>query len=138
MVDRVRTVDYYNVRTADRPGAGAAILDHFRKERVSFAAVHAFPDGKSVQVDFVPKDGRKFLRVARKAKLRVSKKKSAFMVEGTDRPGALSQVLAITGEEEINVTAVTALCSGKGRYGAILWVRPKDFRRAAKALGARK
>ncbi len=138
MADRVRAVDYYHVRTPDKPGAGAKILALFRKERVSFTAVHAFPDGKRVQVDFVPKDGRKFLRVARKAKLRVSKKKSAFMVEGTDRAGALARVLEVTAEEEINVTAVTAVCGGKGRFGAIFWVKPKDFRRAAKALGAKK
>jgi hypothetical protein len=26
---------------------------------------------------------------------------------------------------------------GKGRYGMLLWVRPKDYARAAAALGAR-
>ena len=138
MADRVRAVDYYHIRMPDKPGAGAGILALFRKERVSFNAVHAFPDGKRVQVDFVPKDGRKFLRVARKAKLKVSKKKNAFMVEGTDRAGALARVLEMTAGEEINVTAVTAVSGGKGRFGAIFWVKPKDYRRAAKALGAKK
>ncbi len=138
MADKVRAVDYYHVRMPDKPGAGAGILSLFRKERVSFTAVHAFPDGNRMQVDFVPKDGRKFLRVARKARLRVSKKKNAFMVEGSDRVGALSRVLEITGEAEINVTAVTAVSGGKGRFGAIFWVKPKDYRRAAKALGAKK
>ena len=35
----------------------------------------------------------------------------------------------------INVTAVDAACAGGKRYGAILWVKPADHRRAAKALG---
>jgi hypothetical protein len=70
--------------------------------------------------------------------MRISKKKSAFMVEGSDRAGALARVLEITAGEDINVTAVTAVCGGKGRFGAIFWVKPKDFRRAARALGAKK
>lgn len=138
MADRVREVDYYAVKMADKPGGGADVLALFRKERVSFTAIHAFPEGKRVQVDFVPKDSRKFLRVARKAKLRVSKKKKAFMVEGTDRVGALGRVLEATAEANVNVTAVTAVCGGKGRFGAIFWVKPKDYRQAAKALGAKK
>ncbi len=138
MTDRVRAVNYYHVRMPDRPGVGSEILSFFRKERVSFTAVHAFPDGNRVQVDFVPKDSRKFLRVARKARLRVSKKKNAFLVEGSDRVGALSRILEKTAEAEINITAVTAVSGGKGRFGAIFWVKPKDYRRAARALGAKR
>lgn len=137
MADSVRVVNYYAVKMADKPGAGAKILSVFKKERVSFTAVHAFPEGKRVQVDFVPKDNRKFLRVARKAKLRIGPKKSAFLVDGSDRAGALSRVLEATAEAGINVTAVTAVCAGRGRFGGIFWVKPKDFKAAAKALGAK-
>ncbi len=35
------------------------------------------------------------------------------------------------------VTAVDAAAAGKGRYGMILWVKPKNYARAARALGAR-
>ncbi len=136
MADRVRQVDYYHVRTPDAPGAGEKILSVFRKERVSFTAVHAFPDGKRIQVDFVPKDARKFLRVARKAKLRVSKKKKAFVAEGADRAGGLAAILGRVAEAKINVTAVTGIAAGRGRYGAILWVKPRKVRRAASILGA--
>jgi len=27
------------------------------------------------------------------------------------------------------------VCAGMGRYGAILWVKPKDLKKAAAALG---
>src|SRR6266581_1989198 len=36
----------------------------------------------------------------------------------------------------INVTAVTGVCAGMGRYGAILWVKPGDVNKAATTLGA--
>lgn len=32
-------------------------------------------------------------------------------------------------------TATTAIVAGAGRFGAILWVKPRDVKRAAKALG---
>ena len=44
--------------------------------------------------------------------------------------------MATLGDAKINVTAVDAVCAGAGRYGAILWVAPRDVTRAAKALGA--
>ena len=40
-------------------------------------------------------------------------------------------------DEKINVTAADAVAAGKGRYGMILWVRPKDYARAARVLRAK-
>ena len=137
MADKVRQVDYYYLRTPDRPGSGEKILNIFKKERVSFTAVHAFPNGKTVQVDLVPKDGRKFLRVARKAKIRLSQKKKAFVAEGSDCAGGLVSVLEKISAESINVTAVTGIAASKGHYGAILWVKPGDYRKVAKVLDAK-
>ena len=37
----------------------------------------------------------------------------------------------------INITAANAMCAGGGRYGMLLWVRDKDYAKAAKALKAR-
>jgi hypothetical protein len=36
----------------------------------------------------------------------------------------------------VNITALDAVAAGEGRYGAILWVKPAEVRKAAKALGA--
>src|SRR5512143_3907920 len=36
---------------------------------------------------------------------------------------------------KINLTATDAVCAGMGRYGAILWVKPRDVKKAAKVLG---
>lgn len=137
MADRIRKVDYWALKCPDKPGAGAEMLAIFKKERVSFAAVHAFPEGKSVQVDLVPKDARKFLRVAKKAKLRLRKKKKAFLLEAGDRAGCLAGVLADIAGAGVNVSAITGLAAGGGRCGAIFWVKPRDYNRAARALGAK-
>jgi len=38
-------------------------------------------------------------------------------------------------EAKINITAMEAVCAGQGRYGAIFWVKPRDVKKAVKALG---
>jgi predicted amino acid-binding ACT domain protein len=56
-------------------------------------------------------------------------------VEGDDRPGVLADLTDRLGSAKINMTAVTGLTAGQGRFGAILWVKPQDVRKAAKVLG---
>jgi hypothetical protein len=60
----------------------------------------------------------------------------AFLISGQDRVGAVAGTYRILSEARINVTALDAVCAGGGRYGAILWVAPRDFAKAAKLLGA--
>ena len=49
--------------------------------------------------------------------------------------GAMAELLAKLAEAKINVTATDAVCAGANRYGVILWVKPRDVKRAAKAFG---
>jgi hypothetical protein len=37
----------------------------------------------------------------------------------------------------INITAMNAVVGGARRYGVVLWVKPGDVAKTAKALGAR-
>ena len=57
------------------------------------------------------------------------------LVDGDDRPGALADLTDRLGSAGINMTAVTGLCAGQGRFGAILWVKPGDVKKAAKVFG---
>jgi len=88
-------------------------------------------------MDLVPTRRAAFLRAARAGGLRPSRRKRALLVEGDDRTGALASVLERIGAASVNVTAVSGVRAGKGRFGAILWVKPRDLRRAARALGVR-
>jgi len=40
------------------------------------------------------------------------------------------------GRAGVNVTATSAVRSGSGRYGALLWVKPRDVKKASETLGA--
>jgi len=135
MAETIRQVDYYYTETPDKPGEGCRILDGLREAGVNLLAFSGFPKGRRAQLDFIPENPAAFLQAARKAKLKLSPRKSGFLIQGEDRVGVLCELLAKLTASKINVTAVDAVCAGEGRFGAILWVKPADRKRTAKALG---
>ena len=136
MADSVRVVEYFYVSAPQKPGVGAALLNELRQAGVNLLALSGFPSGRGAQIDFIPEDGAAFRAAAKKAKWKVTGPKKAFLLAGDDRPGAIAEVLQKLADAKINVTAVDAACAGSGRYGAILWVAPRDVARAARTLGA--
>ena len=135
MAETIRQVDYYYTETPDKPGEGRRILDGLKAAGVNLLAFSGFPKGRRAQLDFIPENPAAFLEAARKAKLKLSPRKSGFLIQGDDRVGVLCDLLAKLAAARINVTAVDGVCAGAGRFGAILWVKPADRKRAAKALG---
>src|SRR5213596_3152688 len=136
MADSIRRVSYYYTTISDKPGEGARLLETFRSAGVNLLAFHAFPSARKAQVDFVPSDSALFTAAAKGAKIKLSKPKTAFLIDGDDRVGALAGILARLGAAKINVTAVTGVCAGMGRYGALLWVKQGAVNKAASTLGA--
>lgn len=133
-MDTIRKVEYYVTQIANKAGEGARVLAALRG--INLLAFTGFPSGKKAQVDFVPDDAAAFKAAAKRAKLKVKVKKGAFLVQGDDRPGAVAELLLRLAQAKVNVTAIDAAAAGMGRWGAILWVKPKDVNKAAKALGA--
>jgi len=136
MPDTIHKVDYYYIMAPDKPGEGARVLGALRDAGVNLQAVLAFPSARRTQIDVIPTDSAAFLSAAKAARLKVSKPKTALLVEGDDRPGAVAALLDRLGRAGINVTATSAVRAGPGRYGAILWVKPRDVKKAAEAMGA--
>ena len=135
MADLIRTVQYFKVQIADKPGALAGMLAPLREAGVNLMAVHAFPRNRRTQVDVVPEDPTAFKNVARVYKWKLQGPKRCLLVDGDDRPGALADLTDRLGSARINMTAVTGLPAGQGRFGAILWVKPRDVKKAAKVFG---
>jgi hypothetical protein len=135
MADTIRTAQYFKIETPDKPGEFARALSFLREAGVNLLAFAGFPRGRRDQLDFIPSDPAAFKAAAKAAKWKLKGPKACFLVEGEDRPGALTDLLKRLAEAKINVTAIDAVCAGAGRYGALFWVRPRDVKKAAKALG---
>jgi hypothetical protein len=138
MADRVRKVNYAYVTVPNRAGQGEKVLHELRQAGVNLHAFSAFPAkaGKS-QVDIVAEDMGALRRVAKRNDWRLSKTKKGFLVQGKDEVGAVHRLVRKLATARVNVTAADAITAGKGRYGMILWVKPKDYSRAARLLGAK-
>lgn len=136
MAETIRRAQYFYVMAPDKAGEGARALQVLRDAGVNLLAFSGFPVGKRAQLDFIPQDPAAFRAAAKKAKWKVVGPKTAFLVEGDDRPGVCAELLGKLAAAKINVTATDAVVAGGGRFGAILWVKPRDVSKAASVLGA--
>ncbi|MDZ4856445.1 MAG: hypothetical protein SGJ26_16590 [Nitrospirota bacterium] len=136
MADVIRTAQYFKVEIGDKPGTLAGVLAPLREAGVNLLAVHAFPRSRRTQVDVVPEDPVLFKSIAKMHKLKVQGPKKCLLVDGEDRPGALADLTDRLGSAKINMIAMTGLCAGQGRFGAILWVKPVDVKKSAKVLAS--
>ena len=136
MAEIVKRIEYYYTVVPNQAGAGAKVFDALKAEGVNLVAHIGFPTSWGrAQLDFVPFDKDAFLTAAKKAGIKIVGPKIAFLIQGEDRLGAVADILGKLKQAQINVTAMQAVASGEGRYGAILWVKPGDIGKAAQALG---
>lgn len=137
MAQTLRKIDYFYVHVPNSAGQGAQIMASLRDAGINLLAFSGFPSGRKAQLDFIPADTARFKVAAKKLKLKLSLKKSGFLLQGDDKVGALADILSKLAQAKIDLTALDAVTAGKGRFGAIFWVKPKDVARAAKLLGAK-
>jgi len=137
MATTVRRTAYYSMKTPNRSGQGARLLNALAAHKVSLLAFTGFPHAGRAQVDFIPYDASKFTRAARELGMRVSKRKTVFLAQGSDKAGAIAGICSKLARAGINMVAMDAVAAGKGRFGAIFWVKSRDVRRASGVLRAR-
>ena len=134
----VRKVNYCYVTVPNRAGKGAEVLGELRAAKVNLLGYSGFPGkGGKAQLDMIAPSITPIRKVAQRNGWRVSAPKKGFLIQGTDRPGAVYRQIQKLSDRGINVTAADAVAAGKGRYGMLLWVKPKDYAKAARALKAR-
>jgi len=134
MQDTVRKVEYYKVLVSNKPGASEKVFVALAEGRVNLLAFSGFPRGGRSQINFIPEDPVAFKGALRKAGISPGKGKSAFLIQGPDRPGAGWEMGEKLAKAKVNITAMHAAVSGAGSFGAILWVKSPDVARTAKIL----
>ena len=57
----------------------------------------------------------------------------AFLVQGDDKLGALTDIHQVLYQANVNIYASSGVTDGRGTFGYLIYVRPEDFERAAAA-----
>jgi hypothetical protein len=139
MAYRVRKVNYCYVTVPSRAGQGAKVLAALKDAEVNLLAFSGFPTKKGkAQLDLIADNMAPLKKAAKKHGWRLSKVKKGFIAQGDDEVGAAHRHIQKLADQKINITAANAVTAGRGRYSMILWVKAKDYNRAAKALNAKK
>jgi hypothetical protein len=99
---------------------------------LAFTAVPVGPD--RTQLTLFPEDPGKMKSEAQKAGMALDGPHRALLVQGDDELGALAVVHEKIYRSNVNVYASSAIADGAGKYGHIIYVRPEDHERAARAL----
>lgn len=137
MGDTVRKVYHHATLVPNKPGQAFKVLATLVSAGINLLGCTGTSRGRRAQIDVVPDDTRKFNAAVRKAGLKFAPKKTGFLIQGEDRPGALAENLARLADAGINVAGIDGVTAGQGRWGAIVWVDPKDVARAGRALRAK-
>ena len=136
MAYQIRRVDYYYVTVKDEPGEAYKFLSQLASLGISLLAFTAVPVGPDAsQLTLFPESSVNFQQKAKMAGLKFLGPHHAFLVNGDDELGALVEVHDALFRSRINIYASSGVTDGKGEYGYIMYLKPEDYERAAKALG---
>jgi hypothetical protein len=137
MPDTVRKVDYFSIFVSDKPAQAFNVLSMLVSSGINLLGCSGTQRGKRAQIDVIPDDTRRFRSAIKKAGLEFRPEKSGFLIQGEDRPGALTEHLRVLGESKVNVTGIDSISAGQGRWGAIIWVDDGALSKASKILKAK-
>jgi hypothetical protein len=132
----IRGVEYFTTMVLDRPGEAYALLSKIAASRVNLLAFDAVPvDASHTQLVLFPEDRDGLAQAAAEHGLVLLGPQRAFLIEGDDHLGALSDVHSQLFDSGINVYRSSGITDGRGGFRYLLYVKPADWSGAAAALG---
>jgi predicted amino acid-binding ACT domain protein len=132
----IRRVDYFYTTVKDQPGEAYKLLSELAALGVNLLAFSGVPMGPMrTQFTLFPEDALKLADAAKKAGFGLDGPTSALLVQGDDELGALADIHRKLYEANVNVYASSGVADGRGSFGYVIYVRPEEYDRAAKALG---
>lgn len=136
MAYRIRRVDYFHGTVPDQPGEAYKLLAALADLGVDLLAFTTVPVGPThTQVTLFPANAPRLEAEAGKAGLSLEGPHRALLVQGDDELGALAQIHSRLADANINVYASSGVTDGQGSFGYVVYVRPKDYEKAATVLG---
>jgi len=135
MAYTIRRVDYFYTTVRDRPGEAYGLLAQMAEMGLNMLAFTALPVGPMyTQLTIFPEHTGKMISAAQRAGMKIDGPHRAFLVQGDDELGALAKIHQELYRADVNVYASSGVTDGRGAYGYLIYVRPEEYDRAARAL----
>jgi len=132
----VRRVSYFYATVPDAPGEGYRLLSELAEREVNLLAFHATPLGPEyTRLSLFPENAVVLAAAADDLGLVLDGPHPTLLVQGEDQHGALVDLHRTLYEAGVNLYGSSGVTGGRGGYGFVLFIRPKEFERAAAALG---
>jgi hypothetical protein len=130
--------DYRHAIVDADPQSAASLLRVLCESSVNLIGFSEFPlISGNIRLDLVAEDTSELENAAPAAKIPWGPRKTGFLIQGDNLPRTVIPcVLQRLADARIPVTSLRAVSIADGRFGALLWVKPRDVKAAAKALGA--
>lgn len=130
-------VEYFYTTINAKVDEAYALLENLADLGVNLVALNSVPLGpESTQLTLFPEDAELLVRIAKQAGLTLTGPHSALLVQGDDELGVMARIYEKMRRENVDVFASNVVTDGKGRYACILYVRPSEADRAARALSS--
>lgn len=135
MAFAIRRANYFYTTVKDEPGEAYKMLSRLAGVGINLLAFTGVPIGPlHTQLTIFPEDAARMSDEAKKAGIRLDGPYSALLVQGDDELGALAGIHEKLFEANVNVYASSGVTDGKGSFGYVLYIRPEEFEKAARAL----
>lgn len=135
MAFNIRRARYFYTTVEDQPGEAYKLLSRLADVGISLLAFTAVPVGPiRTQLALFPDDPARMATEGKRIGMILDGPHLALLVQGDDELGALAEIHAKLYDAGVNVYASNGVTDGKGSYGYVVYVRPEEFERAAKAL----
>ena len=132
---RVRTVEYFYTRVEDRAGKAYELLEELASQEINLLAFSAIPYGSGiVELTIFPDCSESLIKAAAERGWKIAGPQHAFLIQGDDRLGAISDIHRQLFDAGINIYASSGVTDGQGHYGYVIYVAENHFDAAAKAL----
>lgn len=136
MAFKMRRADYFYATVDDEPGEAYGLLSQLAGQGINLLAFAGMPVGPMrTQLTLFPEDASRMKDAAKKAGWMLDGPHAALLVQGDDELGALARIHVKLYEASVNVYASAGVADGRGAFGYVLYVRPEEYERAARAMG---
>ena len=136
MTMQIRSVEYFYTTVLEAGEDACRWLSTIAEAGINLLAFSASPVGPSrTQLTIFPDDSEQLRVAAQQSGLALTGPNRAFLVQGDDRLGTISEIHHKLCQAGVEVFASTGITDGSGRFGYLLYVADHDFDNAAGALG---